>query len=247
MEDLPKLYAVLDLDPSATAEDLKTAYIDLVKVWHPDRYAHESARLREKAERKLKEINHAYDRLRGVATAGSADTADSSQPEELFAYNFGTRWGYVNREGKLVIPAKFDSASQFSEGMACVREGNLHGYIDGSGMYKIHPQFSHARNFSEGLAAVVFSVKWGFINRLDQFVVTPLYEDAGEFAEGVAPVKWRSRWGYIDRTGGFTISPRFDDAQKFVQGEARVRIGEKWGRVTAAGEVYFAGQRGELV
>ena len=246
MEDLAKLYAILDLEPSATSEEIKIAYIDLVKVWHPDRYAQESARLRAKAERKLKDINQAYDRLRGATTAGSAETSDSSAPVELFAYDFGSRWGYVNREGKLLIPAKYDAASQFAEGLACVREGSLHGYIDGNGFYKIHPQFHSARSFSEGLAAVVFSVKWGFINRLDQFVVTPLYEDAGDFAEGVAPVKWHGRWGYIDRTGSFTIAPRFDDAHKFAGGQASVRIGEKWGRVMPTGEVFFAGQRGEL-
>jgi curved DNA-binding protein CbpA len=64
---------VLGVDAGATAEQLRQAYIDLVKRWHPDRFAHDRA-LQEAAEAKLKEINEAYKELR--ANLGlSADTA----------------------------------------------------------------------------------------------------------------------------------------------------------------------------
>lgn len=55
-------YAVLDLDPSASLEDVQQTYRDLVKVWHPDRFAHDP-RLQRKAEEKLQAINDAYARL----------------------------------------------------------------------------------------------------------------------------------------------------------------------------------------
>jgi hypothetical protein len=50
---------VLALRPGATPAEIKGAYRDLVKVWHPDRFGSD-VRLREKAEVKLKEINEAY-------------------------------------------------------------------------------------------------------------------------------------------------------------------------------------------
>jgi len=60
---------VLGLDDGATAATIKEAYRDLVKVWHPDRFGSD-ARLREKAEEKLKEINLAYQTLlRGEGVA----------------------------------------------------------------------------------------------------------------------------------------------------------------------------------
>ncbi len=55
-------YAVLDLDPSASPAEVQQAYRDLVKVWHPDRFAHDS-RLQRKAHVKLQAINDAYARL----------------------------------------------------------------------------------------------------------------------------------------------------------------------------------------
>jgi len=50
---------VLALRPGASALEIKGAYRDLVKVWHPDRFGSDP-RLREKAEDKLKQINEAY-------------------------------------------------------------------------------------------------------------------------------------------------------------------------------------------
>jgi hypothetical protein len=249
MDEIDKLYSALELEPGATAEEVKAAYLDLVKVWHPDRYQNESPRLRDKAEQKLKSINQAYDRLRGVApqrNSSSHESAPIHPVVDLFACNFGTAWGFVDRDGKLIIRPRFESAEQFSEGLAHVSECGRHGFINWQGDYMIHPQYSQAHSFSEGLAAVVFSMKWGYIDHHDRYAVTPLYDDCGDFSEGLAAVLWRGRWGYIDKTGRFAISPRFDDARRFADGSAQVRIGEKWGRVSRTGEIFFSGKPGEL-
>jgi hypothetical protein len=50
---------VLALRPGATPTEIKEAYRDLVKVWHPDRFGSDP-RLRQKAEEKLRQINDAY-------------------------------------------------------------------------------------------------------------------------------------------------------------------------------------------
>jgi curved DNA-binding protein CbpA len=57
---------VLALRPGATAAEIKEAYRDLVKVWHPDRFGIDQ-RLRRKAEEKLQEINRAYRVLQSIA------------------------------------------------------------------------------------------------------------------------------------------------------------------------------------
>ncbi len=252
MDEPAKLYGALELEPGASAEEIKAAYLDLVKVWHPDRYQNESPRLRDKAEQKLKSINNAYDRLRGAVPKAATDSpSPQRQPgprvaPDLFACDFGSGWGYVDREGKLMIRPRFETAEQFAEGMAHVSECGRHGFINWQGEYVIHPHYSDAHNFSEGLAAVVFSTKWGYIGTNDHYVITPLYDDCGDFSEGVAAVLWRGRWGYIDKTGKFEISPRFDEAGKFVDGTAQVRIGERWGRVSRAGEIYFGAKPGAL-
>jgi len=74
---------VLALRPGASAVEIKGAYRDLVKVWHPDRFGSEP-RLREKAEEKLKQINEAYLVLQSDRRGGMTepDGASGSMPSD---------------------------------------------------------------------------------------------------------------------------------------------------------------------
>ncbi len=69
-EEILRCYRVLELRPGSSPAATREAYLDLVKVWHPDRFGSDVA-LQQKAQEKLKEINVAYDWLR------------SAMPEEL--------------------------------------------------------------------------------------------------------------------------------------------------------------------
>ncbi len=53
---------VLGLGMNASAAEIESAYLTLVKVWHPDRFQSDQ-KLRRAAEEKLKEINAAHDYL----------------------------------------------------------------------------------------------------------------------------------------------------------------------------------------
>ena len=52
-------YRILEIEPGASLEQIRQAYNDQTKVWHPDRFA-DDIRLQKKAEEKLKQINLAY-------------------------------------------------------------------------------------------------------------------------------------------------------------------------------------------
>jgi TonB family protein len=55
---------ILEIEPGASFEEIRQAYRDQTKVWHPDRFSND-IRLQKKAEDKLKQINLAYQRLCG--------------------------------------------------------------------------------------------------------------------------------------------------------------------------------------
>jgi hypothetical protein len=61
--ELSKLYATLGIGKDATFDEVKQAYRDLAKVWHPDRFDGGDTRLKQKAEAQLKAINDAYARI----------------------------------------------------------------------------------------------------------------------------------------------------------------------------------------
>ncbi len=62
MDEIDRYYEILELEPGASPEEVKRAYRDLAKVWHPDRFPNDP-RLQLRAQEKLKEINEAYEQL----------------------------------------------------------------------------------------------------------------------------------------------------------------------------------------
>src|SRR5918996_2662510 len=57
---------VLEIERGASLEEIKQAYRDQTKVWHPDRFSND-LRLQKKAEDKIKQLNLAYRRLCGLS------------------------------------------------------------------------------------------------------------------------------------------------------------------------------------
>src|SRR5579859_5071668 len=88
MDDVSRYYKALGLEPGATPEEVKQAYRDLVRVWHPDRFSHDE-RLRQIAQDKLKEINGAYEVLTANAFEASSVEAAAPPPETEAASETG--------------------------------------------------------------------------------------------------------------------------------------------------------------
>jgi len=62
MNEISRCCRLLGVQHGATFEDVKTAYRDLVQVWHPDRFAG-NERLQASAQEKLKQLNLAWEHL----------------------------------------------------------------------------------------------------------------------------------------------------------------------------------------
>lgn len=77
-------YEVLELREGASQDDIKAAYKRLVKKYHPDQYANNP--LSDLAQEKLKEINQAYDKLRGVSGQGSSSGSYSTSSSNYSGY-----------------------------------------------------------------------------------------------------------------------------------------------------------------
>jgi hypothetical protein len=192
-EELIKAFASLELNPAASPNDVRSAYLDLVKVWHPDRYQNESDRFRARAEEKLKEITLAYEKLRGI----KADLPLG----EIIPMDFGDRWGFVDEAGRIVIHPEYVAARPFQEGLAAVKMVEKWGFVDYAGQFRVNPLYDECGDFAEGLAAVRWYGRWGYIDKTGVFTVQPRFQEVGEFKCGYARVRMGARWGRVSRGG----------------------------------------------
>ena len=68
-------YKVLGVSPSATDDEIKTAYRNLVKKYHPDRYANAPKEVQDQVSEKVKQINAAYDEIKRIRSGGGASSS----------------------------------------------------------------------------------------------------------------------------------------------------------------------------
>lgn len=158
---------------------------------------------------------------------------------------------------------RFDWASDFSEGLACVKvRDNLFsikdrdkwGFINKDGKTVIDPQFDMAAIFLEGLARVEYGqedrVKPGFIDKTGKMIIEPQFDysdySIGDFYDGMASVLvecegYEFKYGFIDKTGKMVIKPQFSGGgtPHFSEGLACVGIGGKEGFIDKTGKVVF--------
>ena len=102
-------YKVLGVNEGATNEEIRAAYLSLVKKYHPDKYTDPD--MKQLANEKLKEINEAYDQL----TKNPGKTASSGYS--------GAAYGAGGHGGSYSGP----EADRFVRARGLINAGNLDG------------------------------------------------------------------------------------------------------------------------
>jgi len=148
--------------------------------------------------------------------------------------------GYIDKNGKEVIPCIYESASNFSEGIALVRNDvDFAGYIDKKGNEVIPCIYERADDFSEGLALVSKEEIEFFINNKGEKVFScPDYNGDG-FHEGYASVGRGNNYGFIDKHGKEVVPRIYRQVSDFSEGLAAVCKDGIWGYVDTKGKSTF--------
>ena len=164
----------------------------------------------------------------------------------LAAVKKDKKYGYIDTQGRVVIPLEYDTTYGFSEGLAPVKKDGKWGYIDTQGRVVIQLEYDKAGSFSEGLAEVQKDGKWGYIDTQGQVVIPLEYDAIGPFYEhleaigsfdGLARVQKDGKWGYIDTLGQVVIPLEYDDVGHFPVELNHVQKDDIWGVIDAKGQV----------
>jgi cytochrome c-type biogenesis protein CcmH/NrfG len=112
------------VDQEATAEEIRSAYMLLVNVWHPDRFAHEP-RLQERAAERIKSINEAFARIRAAplrAPRESPGRPERSAAEWLQLGQRLTNAAVDMRAGETLSSANVANLTHHVEGLRAYQE-----------------------------------------------------------------------------------------------------------------------------
>ena len=77
-----------------------------------------------------------------------------------------SKWGYIDKTGKEIIPVIYDSAWSFSEGLIAVEKDGKWGYLDRTGNVIVPLEYDSAGDFNEGLAVVQKNGKWSILQAI---------------------------------------------------------------------------------
>lgn len=137
-------------------------------------------------------------------------------------------YGFIDKQGELVIPCIYDAASHFSDGLSSAKFNGKCGYIDRNGEVVIPFIYDSAYPFSEGYALVIKGDKKGYINKQGNMTIILDENQWGtDFSEGLAVIlTWSDTkpdsYGYIDTTGKMIIPSVYSKSFPFSEGLALV-------------------------
>jgi hypothetical protein len=162
-------------------------------------------------------------------------------------YDAEGQMGFVNRQGKLVIPCQYLGTS-FSEGLACVMPYNdpveKYGFIDTTGAVVIPFQYKQAgtSSFENGECRVQINGVTCLINPKGEVVFKPtLTKNTQGFYEGLSAsytnATNRSGWGFYNRDNVWVIKPEYEYVNSFHGGRSIVQKGGKYGVIDTTGKI----------
>ncbi|GMU85796.1 MAG: hypothetical protein AMXMBFR48_10380 [Ignavibacteriales bacterium] len=149
----------------------------------------------------------------------------------------GKKWGFVDKEGKIVINPQFSAVAQFYNDKCAVKnsEGKW-GYIGKDGAIAINYQFDRANGFVSDKAVVAVDNKYGVINSEGKYVINPQFSYLSNDNDLFLFIQ-DGKAGWCDHDGKIVINPQFTAAFNFRGNEyGAVKSSDTFGYIDKEGK-----------
>ena len=151
------------------------------------------------------------------------------------------KWGYVDKDGLVVIECKFDKAERFNEhGFAMIKNDIYWAIINNKGEL-VTDYYDQIYKFSKNVVARVKKGKfYGFINNKGKVVVPVIYNYAIDFSDGFGKIRKKHKnkyyYAFVNEKGK-QISKWYDKIYNFSDGLAKVTKNKRFGFINTKGKV----------
>ncbi len=158
-------------------------------------------------------------------------------------------YGYLDRDGELAIPFRYDQAGPFTGGYAAVSLDYRSGIINRDNQTVVPFNYSRSQIYHENLFFVIKNTDSGhligYYNHLGEVVIEPKYSQAEirRYSEGliaireeIAPTEY-GKYSFYDDSGQLAFPGEFTDVREFSEDLAAVKNNGKWGYINNQGEL----------
>ncbi len=175
--------------------------------------------------------------------------------EPLYPVQIKGQWGFIDRQGELVLPPMAESAKQFQGPTAAVVNFGCANVLSRDFLCPIDMWPWNWRRLVSfaiclGYQGHLFD-RWWLVDRGGHRQGGKRFNFIGDYGDGLYPVNHGGspnqhgfmtggKWGYIDQRGELVIPYRYDDAEPFSDGLAQVRVGQQWFFVDRQGKTVAA-------
>jgi hypothetical protein len=162
-------------------------------------------------------------------------------------------YGYLDKTGKEIVPAKFKKADKWQDGYVhVVKFSTEQGYYNVSGAESVPLTFIDTiLGIREDIMLFKNKGIYGFYNIAKTKLCKKPYQEAYFYHNGLAPVKDKNKWGFINADDDVAIPLQYDAVRNYEEGMAAVNKGAtvnsfgmmqggKWGFANAAGKEMIA-------
>ncbi|HAX47561.1 MAG TPA: hypothetical protein DCX92_01105 [Bacteroidetes bacterium] len=162
-----------------------------------------------------------------ITAAVFAQSPDTLYPVKVYV-NDKLMYGYINREGEIVIQPKYYSATDFSEGMAFVeidKLSTLWACINANDeiIFTLNADYFTGA-FSEGFASINHNNKYYYVDRRGNNVFNKVFENAKDFNNGLAVVRINTfnKSAVINKSGELVLDTIYRIISNFKIGYVKV-------------------------
>ncbi len=145
------------------------------------------------------------------------------------------RYGFINEDGLLMIPNRYEDVMPFSESRAGIKIRNKWGFIDRTDRIVIQPVYDKVQPFTSGLSKVCQKDKWGLIDNDGKIRVPVRYDSVHVLPSGRVLIQSEGYFGIANMEGDILLHTKYESVTDLNNGMIIVKQNGKYGAVDVRG------------